>query len=230
MKEQIILREFRESDCPALEDMVREAWNYDRFCSSKTAAKMAGVYLNSCLINQTFIRVAEVDGVPAGVIMGKDIENHRCPLSLRLRWIGSVIRLFLSEEGRKLSKVFDGIENIDRELLSGCKKKYKGELAFFVIGEKYRGRGLGRKLFRSAADYMQSRNIPEFYLFTDTSCNYLFYEHMGMKRRGEKKHRIAVPGEKGEMTFFIYDYQAPMEKEGEQAAGNARREYETAGV
>lgn len=54
MSEQVILREFKKSDRPALENVVREAWKYDRFCSPKTAAKMAKVYLNSCLTNQTF--------------------------------------------------------------------------------------------------------------------------------------------------------------------------------
>ena len=41
--EQIILREYQKADHKALENVVREAWKYDRFCSSKTAAKMAKV-------------------------------------------------------------------------------------------------------------------------------------------------------------------------------------------
>ena len=47
MSEQIILRAYQKTDQKALENVVREAWKYDRFCSPKTAAKMAKVYLNS---------------------------------------------------------------------------------------------------------------------------------------------------------------------------------------
>lgn len=60
------------------------------------------------------------------------------------------------------------------------------------------------KLFQTVIDYMKSQDISNFYLFTDTSCNYPFYEHMGLTRRCEKKQII---GEKGDMTFFIYEYQ-----------------------
>lgn len=206
MSEQVILREFQKSDRPALEKIVREAWKYDRFCSPATAAKMAAVYLNSCLINQTFTRVAEIGGVPVGIIMGKDIRNHKCPLSLRLAWLSSVAGLLITKEGRKISRIFDCVQDIDEELLSRCPKKYQGELAFFAISEQYRGKGLGRMLFGTVVDYMREQNIPEFFLFTDTSCNYPFYEHLGMKRCGEKKQVIHTHGEDGSMTFFVYEY------------------------
>lgn len=207
MNEQITLREFQKSDQQALEQIIRETWKYDRFCSPKTAAKMARVYLSSCLTNQTFTRVAVMDDTPVGIIMGKNIEKHQCPLMLRMKWIASIISLYVSKEGQEISKIFQCVQGIDQELLSGCEKNYKGELAFFAISEKLRGKGLGRKLFQTVVDYMQSQNIPEFYLFTDTSCNYPFYEHLGLTRRCEKKQAIHAQGQTGDMTFFIYDFQ-----------------------
>lgn len=207
MSEQIILREYQKADYKALANVVREAWKYDRFCSPKTAAKMAKVYLNSCLTNQTFTRVAVINGEPVGIIMGKNIEKHNCPFSLRIKWLESILSLYISKEGREISKIFSGIQGIDKELLSACKENYKGELAFFAISEKCRGKGLGKKLFETVVDYMKSQGIFRFYLFTDTSCNYPFYEHMGLTRQCEKKQTIDVKGEKGDMTFFVYDYQ-----------------------
>ena len=110
MRERIFIREYQKADHKALENVVREAWKYDRFCSSKTAAKMAKAYLNSCLINQTFTRVAEINGEPAGIIMGKDIQNHKCPFSLRIKWIQSIVSLYASKEGRKISKIFERVK------------------------------------------------------------------------------------------------------------------------
>lgn len=207
MSEPIILREYQKADQQVLENVVREAWKYDRFCSPKTAAKMAKVYLNSCLTNQTFTRVAVINGEPVGIIMGKNIEKHKCPFSLRIKWLKSILSLYISKEGREISKIFSGIQGIDKELLFSCKENYKGELAFFAISEKCRGKGLGKKLFQTVVDYMKSQDISSFYLFTDTSCNYPFYEHMGLIRRCEKKQIINIKGEKGHMIFFIYDYQ-----------------------
>lgn len=39
MSEQIIFRAYQKTDQKALENVVREAWKYDRFCAPKTAAK-----------------------------------------------------------------------------------------------------------------------------------------------------------------------------------------------
>ena len=169
MSEQIIFRAYQKTDQKALENVVREAWKYDRFCAPKTAAKLAKVYLNSCLTNQTFTRVAEIDGEPVGIIMGKEIQNHTCPVSLRIQWIQSVVSLCISQEGREISKIFACVQGVNRELLSSCNQAYKGEVTFFAIHEKCRGKGLGRKLFQTVVDYMKSRGISAFYLFTDTT-------------------------------------------------------------
>ena len=96
MKEEIMLRTFHPSDREALETIVRETWQYDRLCSPRTAKKLARVYVSSCLANQTFTQVALVHGHPVGVIMGKDIRQHHCPLSLRLHWVLSIMSLYLS--------------------------------------------------------------------------------------------------------------------------------------
>ena len=133
-------------------------------------------------------------------------QKHKCPLKLRIKWLKSIVSLFVSKEGRKISKIFGGVKGIDEELLADCDKEYKGEVVFFAISEKCRGKGLGRKLFQTVTDYMKSQHISEFYLFTDTSCNYPFYEHLGLIRRCEKKQVIDVNDEKEEMTFFIYEY------------------------
>lgn len=207
MSEQIILREYQKTDHAALQDVIRQTWKYDRFCTPATAAKMAGAYLDSCLADQTFTRVAVVDGVPVGIIMAKDIAHHKCPFSLRVQCLRSIVRLCLSKEGRRVAGSFAGVQKLDEELLAACGKDYQGELAFFALRENCRGKGLGRRLFQSAVDYMRSKGIHEFYLFTDTSCNYPFYEHLGLQRRCEKRQTIDMNGQKGDMTFFVYDCQ-----------------------
>ena len=206
MSEQIVLREYQETDRAALEEIIRKTWQYDRFCGPKVAAKMARVYLDSCFTNQTFARVAVLGQEPVGIIMGKNIQKHKCPFRLRLKWLRSILSLLISKEGRRISKIFGGVDGIDQDLLAESGKDYKGELSFFAVSETCRGKGLGRKLFETLVDYMGSQNIPDFYLFTDTSCNYPFYEHLGMKRRCEKKQSVRVNEEIGDMTFFLYDY------------------------
>ena len=74
MNTQIILRKYRKEDESSLTSIIREAWHYDELCTPNTAAKLANVFLYSCLANQTYTQVAEIDGKAAGVIMAKDIS------------------------------------------------------------------------------------------------------------------------------------------------------------
>lgn len=49
MNKTVDIRRFYEEDALALEDVIRKTWKYDAFCSSETAARLAHVYLYSCL-------------------------------------------------------------------------------------------------------------------------------------------------------------------------------------
>lgn len=204
---KITLREYQKKDFQTLTNIIRETWHYDEFSSPKTAVKLARVFLSSCLTNYTFSRVAIVNGKPIGIILGKNISTHNCPLKYRMKQIKSIVSLYLSKEGRKVSKIFENVNGIDKHLLSNAGKSYPAELALFAVDTSCRGKGVGKILFQSVLDYMKEQKLDEFYLFTDTSCNYGFYEHQGMKRRCEKEHLFNMNGQTVKMNFFIYDYQ-----------------------
>ena len=204
---QIELREYQKQDFKALETIIKETWHYDDFSSPKIAIKLAKVFLSSCLTNYTFSRVAVVDGTVVGIIMVNNIAKHKCPLSNRLLQIKSILSLLSSKEGRKISKIFSNINGIDKQLLNENNKIYLAELALFVVSSSCRGKGIEKMLFQSVLKYMKQEKLKEFYLFTDTSCNYGFYEHQGMKRRLEKKHIFNIKEQQAIMNFFIYDYQ-----------------------
>lgn len=205
MENKIILRELRKTDFSALEDVVRKTWNYDRFATPKAAKKLAKVYLASCLTNQTYAQIAEVNGKPVGIILGKNIEKHHCPLRYRWRQITALCQLLASKEGRDILGVFKNIDHIDRELLSQCEKDYKGEVALFALAPEYRGLGIGKKLFLRLMDYMRDEQIEDVYLYTDTSCNFGFYEHQGMKRQQQYQKVFQMKGQRETMEFYLYD-------------------------
>ena len=207
MKNKMILREFQKEDAGKIIDIIRKTWHYDDFCHHKVANKLAKVFLYSCLTNQTYTKVAVIDNCPVGIIMGKNIAKHRCPFRYRIKQMTSILSLLLSYEGRQALHIFRDVDGIDRELLSHCEMDFQGEVSFFAIDESYRGLGIGKNLFESLLYYMKEQNIQRFYLYTDTSCNYGFYEHQGMKREYEKSLTIEIDNQKQDMNFFIYSYQ-----------------------
>lgn len=199
------LRPFQKEDSPILEEIIRKTWHYDDFCSPKTAGKLAKIFLLSCLANQTFSRVAISDGVPVGILLGKNSAVHKCPLRCRLKQIFSIFSLLLSREGRNTAKIFQTVNGIDQQLLQESSLSYPAELALFAVDPSCRGKGIGTMLFQSFLDYLREHHLDSFYLYTDTSCNYGFYEHQGMKRRCEKSKSFHIKGQNAKMHFFIYD-------------------------
>lgn len=207
MEERIILRDYEKKDTPFLQDIIRKTWQYDRFCSPKTAERLSRLYLAACMANQTFMKVAEVGGRPAGVIMGKDCGAWKPSATGLLRQTAAALALLSGKEGRGVARAFSGINQVDKELLKESKKEYPGELSFFALDERYRGLGFGKKLFRALLDYMEQQKISRFYLYTDNSCNYGFYEHQGMRRCGQRSYQVPLAVE-NEMQFFLYEFDA----------------------
>lgn len=203
------LREFQCSDSSALTQIIRETWGYDRFCFSETAEKLAKAYLYSCLADQTYTQVALVDDVPVGIIMIKNVAAYHCPFLFGIKKAMAIFDLLCSKEGRAASRIFLEVEKIDHELLHRC-SPYDGELVFFAVSKTCRGMGIGKALFQKAIEYMHSQNIYSFYVFTDTSCNYGFYEHQGMQRKAKQMYSVKM----GELTdnfeFYLYDYHFDM--------------------
>lgn len=201
-------RTYQKKDFNPLQDVIRETWNYDQLCSPKTASRLAKVFLSSCLTNYTFSQVAVLDGKTVGIILVKDKADHTPHPLRRFRQIQSILSLYLSKEGRKVFQIFGNVSGIDRQLLEECPHPYPAELALFAVSASCRGCGIGKKLFQAALDYLKEQKLKEFYLFTDTSCHYGFYEHQGMTRRCEKEHIFQIKGQRAKMNFFIYDYSA----------------------
>ncbi|MEG0093643.1 MAG: GNAT family N-acetyltransferase [Erysipelotrichaceae bacterium] len=203
MNKTISYRPIKRSDYDKLEDIIIETWNYDKFGNKKTAKALARVFLSSCLANQNFTSVALINNEPVGVIMGKSEKKHPILLYYHLHQFISIIKMISFQEGRKVLKMFEGFEKINKELSKQCTIKFDGEIAFFVVSKKQRGTGIGKELFRQVKEYMKSEFIDCYYLYTDSSCNYGFYEHQGLIRFQEKKLQLPAFKNK-EMSFFLY--------------------------
>lgn len=134
--------------------------------------------------------------------MGKNRVTHRKPLRFLIRQGVAVVQIAMSKEGRKIGKMFGKIDQVDEILLKSTRTNFDGELAFFVVDGNQRGSGVGKQLYQQFLDYMTSENLKTFFLFTDTTCNYGFYEHQGLKRLAEET--LDLPQLQENMHFYLY--------------------------
>lgn len=84
------------------------------------------------------------------------------------------------------------VEQLDDEP-AGTAVKERAELSVFAVDEQCRGMGVGSALFEKFPDGTQEKS-PDFYLFTDTGCNYPFYLKRGMEMPDRKKESVSIRG------------------------------------
>lgn len=209
--QQLTFRPFQAHDFATLSQVIRQTWHYDRFLPPAAARRQANAFLSACLAEQTFTQVALDQGTPVGIIMGKDLRAPHPPFSLRLRALGHILLLLLSRPGRTIARFYQQIDAVDRNLLQRTGHQYQGELSFFVVHPDWRGKGVGKALYQAFLDHMAQQQVRDFYVFTDTSCHYPFYERQGMVLCGQQTLSLTMEHTHKEITFFIYDHRPEYE-------------------
>lgn len=214
MHTTISYRNFQSKDFSAVADIIRNTWHYNQLCSSACAKRLSYLYLSSCLCNQTFHRVAVWEETPIGIILCHDRSIFHFPIIHRLRQLYHMIALLMKKEGRALIRTFACVNDMDQIMLRR-QKKYPGEIAFFALAEQARGKGIGAHLFQDAMQYFQQKQIASFFLFTDSSCNYGFYEHMGLQRKDEIHQQFFLSQHDVTMEFYLYEGHLSISKKAE---------------
>lgn len=69
--------------------------------------------------------------------------------------------------------------------------------------------GVGRKLFNHMLGVFRNAGMNEYFLFTDTTCDYGFYDYRGLTRKAEhtvRRDSFTQGGlEDGALSFFLYE-------------------------
>lgn len=79
-------------------------------------------------------------------------------------------------------------------------------LTLFAVDENCRGFGVGKALLSGFLKYLKEQEVRHIYLYTDTTCNYGFYEHQDFKRLEEQTLKLTRNGETFQMDVFLYGY------------------------
>ncbi|QIL46859.1 GNAT family N-acetyltransferase [Vagococcus coleopterorum] len=201
----IIYRPIEEKDFAPLEQIIRDTWNYDTYYDEQLAKDCAEMYLAGCLNNFTFSEVAVLEGETVGVILVNDKKNHHPNPTYQKKWEAVLERLDQTEAGRTAFNSFDKVEGLYHEMYIKTNKAYDGELAFFLMNDKHQGLGIGKKLYLDALAYFKAQGVESFYLFTDTQCNFGFYDHIGMNRIEEIQHLPTAGKKQSDTIFYMYE-------------------------
>lgn len=205
----ITYRSINKKDTKQLVTLISDTWHYEKITSTFCASHLSFAFLYSSLAHSTYTQVALKEGTPVGLIVGRISD---VPLQQKVYLLHLYFHLFLllfTSEGKQAIQSFRRHSQVNNALLKQTYETYDGELVLFAVDQSVRGSGIGSALFNQYLDYLKSVGARTFFLFTDTSCTYTFYEHKGLKRIGALTRRM--PFLQKDISFFLYrgDLQQP---------------------
>jgi len=205
----VVIRDVETGDVLGIKKVICEVWNWASIIEGEDALGAAvGLYLNQILYNGTFGRVAVLDGRVVGVIFGyvNDVEP-KYRMLLEDGTAHALTLLGASETVRKsVHESFSKVEDAYEKLLGGMDGEYDGTLDFLILGKEAQGLGIGKSLWLALKDYFLENNAKAVYLYSDTECNFGFYESQGFERKRELEATFFFDGEPYVTKQFLYEY------------------------
>ena len=206
--EVIHYREFKEKDFIIIKSLINNAFSFDKFLRNDDLLNaVLGIFLEESISESSFIKVAEKGDKLVGFIFAsaKNASNNYSDLldTKISRNLESYMER-ISEFDKSGLAQFMQIKEAYKELLLGKEKTFGGAINLFIVSEECRGFGVGKRLLKYVLNYMEEMKVDSLYLFTDTRCNYGFYDSQRFKRLSEKK--LYLEALKSELRTFLYYY------------------------
>lgn len=206
----IIYRTIEPKDYPQISQMLRRIWQFDRYIQEEDVAQRAGeAFFLSYLARQNYMEIAERDGEILGILLGhclslpfsKEQKKWETESSRKLFW-------FLhSKKGKKFFDVQRRTAKYEAQLLDPYKGQFDAELVLFATSENARGLGIGKILLSHFNAFLEEQQAKRVFLFTDSFCNFGFYEHLGYHRTAELDAFLGIEEDPNKpMSFYLYTY------------------------
>lgn len=180
---EVKYRKMEKKDYKSVQMLIRKAW-YDEYEYNDSIKNLyAKGYFYQCYGASNYSVVATVDDEVVGFIFGRyrDVSVFKKVKTFFL-FVYIWFLLVFTKAGRRGIRVGQITNKADKALLKGTKKEFDGELALFIVSDKYQRMGIGSKLQNDYYQFMKNNNAKNYYLYTDTFSDYTYYEKRGYKR------------------------------------------------
>lgn len=206
--DKIIYRDLMQKDYDTIKKLIAEAFGFGEFIKDEVLLDtITGFYLQECVDDSSFSKVAEKDDKVIGLILGKakdDKISLKNILNTTKIYETEIGKILADEKNRKVIKEFAKIQEVYKELIKGSEDNFEGCIQLFIVSKEARGFGIGKTLLNYLSEYMKFNNVRSLYLYTDTRCNYGFYDSQNFKRLAEKE--LIFESIDSTLNVFLYGY------------------------
>lgn len=173
---EAVIRPFTKDDREFMLEMIIKAWNYAEWIPAGSVRPMGEYYMYQLLSESDAAWIAEIDGRRAGILSVGDRRRRRFRPVYLIRQHMTGLSLRLKREASELFRQFVMTEALDVALLARVESKFDAELTLLITDADFQGRGAGSALYSVFIDWLKRGGMRRFYLFTDSSCDFAFYE------------------------------------------------------
>lgn len=200
---------YTSKDATALYTLCESAWSFRDYTTNEATRKsLVKVDAYGALMGTDYQELAWVDNQPAGVLIGqsKTVLSGIKNLKYRALFWGVLFKLyFIHKDAKDALKNFRKVDKAYQKLYKSLKKQYNAEVILFIVHPSMQGKGVGKTLMNRYVKHCKNRGYKRFYLFTDTSCNYGFYDHYGFNYIGTESVNLHLKTQDEILTTFVYE-------------------------
>jgi N-acetylglutamate synthase-like GNAT family acetyltransferase len=180
---KVIYRDFDKKDIDELAILLAEIWNPS--LDGEVALQAGKVDLAHFAISATYWKIAELNGEVVGVAAVRvgqpSLESVEFWENLSNQSFAKLHELD-SKAAQTLKDYYEFERNAHTQMMENCECDTTYELALFAVSSKSRGHGVGSELLRQCVLRLKEAGAKSYFLYTDTNCNWQYYENRGMKR------------------------------------------------
>lgn len=201
-----ILRKYRDSDYEQCEELVNQAWGFDKIFAPEELVSLAKcMYTRGSVIGSNYRAVIEVNGKVAGFIFGLNRRSTKPRLNIlyRLSMLWRLTRV-KSEKPRNKNDFLNAIKDHETNRTQ-LVPRGKSEINLFVVSKAFQGKGFGKTLWNEFLANCKNRGVGSIIVETNKLGASDFYEHVGFKHFGNfdsPLHEFATKG--GQACIYEY--------------------------
>ncbi len=191
---EIKIEHLRKEHIDGVWELNYKAWYEDEDIDDLESKKaQANIDLRDMLAQGTYAMVATDDEKVVGIAIAQSNYSDNTLPILKTRANDDAYKIAKgSGKSRNDYTWYYELETAAYEkLLAGREEEFDGELVLLITSDAYRGQGIGKKLLEEMELYFKTEGVKKYFLKTDDSCNYNFYDRYGLEKLGEISAREA---------------------------------------
>ncbi|MCG2821465.1 MAG: GNAT family N-acetyltransferase [Candidatus Atribacteria bacterium] len=204
--DELRFREFDAKDISKCSELVVDAWPIVNALGTKEDVnKFISIFIELTLLSSTWREVVCVSDNIIGLLFGRINSDYRNKFKafFSILSIGMKIILWKYKGVSKRLTLLRKIISTEIKVMLNSPKS-DGEVTFFIVDSKYRGKGIGRMSMDRFIDTAKKKNAKMISVYTEQESNWRFYENYGFRKYRTFYDDMTSFFRKEDINGFIY--------------------------